>query len=337
MIFITGGTGLVGSHLLISLLHSGQKVKALCRPESDLEKVSALFKSYGTQTAGLYPKIQWVKGDLNDLPSLIHAFDDVTEVYHCGALISFNPRDRELLRRVNHTGTQNIVNLCLYKGVKRLYYCSSIGTIGGIKGPLTENDLWDFTDSNVYATSKYLAEMEVWRGGQEGLETVIVNPGIIFGPGFWNQGSGQFFTKVAGGIKFAPPGGTGFVGVWDVVRSFEAIARNGGFNQRFILVSENLTYIEVLSQIAGVLKVPGPKIKLKQWQLECLWRLDWFWATMSKGPRKLTRATAQNLSRPREYSSEKARQLTGFQFQPIGDVLERCADHFNQRGTGIQS
>ncbi|MGB5404623.1 MAG: NAD-dependent epimerase/dehydratase family protein [Robiginitalea sp.] len=337
MIFITGGTGLVGSHLLIRLLHSGQSVKALYRPESDLHKVSALFESYGPQTSALFPRIQWVEGDLNDLPSLIQAFEEVTEVYHCAALISFKPKDRELLRQINHTGTQNIVNLCLEKAVKRLYYCSSIATIGGIKSPLTENDLWDFADSNVYATSKYLAEMEVWRGGQEGLETVIVNPGVIFGPGFWNQGSGQFFTKVASGLKYAPPGSTGFVGVWDVVRAFEVIADNQGFNQRFILVAENLKYSEVISQIADVLKVPGPKKKLKHWQLEWLWRLDWFRATLTRNPRKLSRATARNLRKPRAYSSEKVKGLTGFRFQSIGDVLRRCGEHFPQKRAGTQS
>ncbi|MGA9239251.1 NAD-dependent epimerase/dehydratase family protein [Robiginitalea sp.] len=337
MVFITGGTGLVGSHLLIRLLQSGQNVKALFRPESDLGKVSALFESYGPETRALFPKIKWVEGDLNDLPSLIHAFEEVTEVYHCAALISFNPKDRERLRNINHTGTQNIVNLCLKKEVKRLYYCSSVATIGGIKSPLTENDLWDFASSNVYATSKYLAEMEVWRGGQEGLETVIINPGVIFGPGFWNQGSGKFFTAVASGLKYAPPGSTGFVGVWDVVNSFEAIASEKIFNQRFILVAANLKYSEVLSQIADVLKVRGPKKQLKQWQLEWLWRLDWFRATLTRGPRKLSRATARNLRIPRTYSAEKVEALTGLQFQPIEDVIRRCGDHYTQKGKDAQS
>ena len=337
MIFITGGTGLVGSHLLIRLLQSGQSVKALCRPDSDLGKVSALFESYGPETRALFPKIKWVEGDLNDLPSLIHAFEEVTEVYHCAALISFDPKDRELLHNINHKGTQNIVNLCLKKEVRRLYYCSSIATIGGIKSPITENDLWDFSGSNVYATSKHLAEMEVWRGGQEGLETVIVNPGVIVGPGFWNQGSGVFFTAVASGLKYALPGSTGFVGVWDVVKSFEAIADKERFNQRFILVAENLKYSEVLSQIADVLNVPGPKKQLKQWQLECLWRLDWLRATLTRGPRKLSRATARNLRIPRVYSADKVEDLTGLLFQPIADVIRRCGDHYTKNGKGTQS
>lgn len=319
---------MVGSHLLMQLLQNGQEVKALCRPGSDLDKVLALFESYGPQTAHLFSKITWVEGDLNNLPSLVEAFTEVTEVYHCAALISFDPKDRLLLRQINHIGTQNIVNLCLEKNIKRLYYCSSSATIGGIKNPVTEKDEWDFTASNVYATSKYLAEMEVWRGGQEGLETIIINPGVIFGPGFWNQGSGQFFSKVANGIKYSPPGGTGFVGVWDVVRAFEAIAEHGGFNQRYILVAGNLDYAAVLALIAGVLNVPGPNKKLKFWQLEWLWRLDAFRALLTPGSRKLTRATAQNLRRPKRYSSEKISALSGFRFEPIEAVIRRCGDHF---------
>jgi nucleoside-diphosphate-sugar epimerase len=229
-------------------------------------------------------------------------------------------------------GTQNIVNLCLAKGIRRLYYCSSIATIGGIKALQTESDLWDPTDTNVYATSKHLAEMEVWRGGQEGLETVIVNPGVIFGPGFWGQGSGRFFSKTASGLKYAPPGSTGFVGVWDVVRSFGVIAGKKCFNERFILVAENLNYTEVISQIAGLLQVPAPKKTLKPWALNWLWRLDWLRAALGKAPRKLSRETARSLGTPNAYSHEKIQTRTGFQFEPVAQVLERCADHFNKQG-----
>jgi nucleoside-diphosphate-sugar epimerase len=332
MIFVTGGTGLVGSHLLMELLKSGLKPRALRRPESNLDRVSALFSSYGREMAGYFHEIEWVTGDLNDLPSLEPAFDGVTEVYHCAALISFDPADRDILRKVNHEGTRNIVNLCLQKGVRRLYYCSSIATIGGIRPPHTEDDLWDPADTNVYATSKYLAEMEVWRGGQEGLQTVITNPGVILGPGFWEQGSGLFFSKTASGLNHAPPGGSGFVGVWDVVRAFGELARGGCFDQRYMLVSENLDYAVVLSGIAGLLQVPGPSKILRPWQLHLLWRLDWFRSVLGRRPRKLTRETARSLCTPGAYSNEKIIRETGFRFQPIAEVLERCVSHF--AGTG---
>ncbi|MDM9631382.1 NAD-dependent epimerase/dehydratase family protein [Robiginitalea aurantiaca] len=337
MVFVTGGTGLVGSHLLMRLLQRGLKPRALRRPESDLKKIADLFELYGPKTTALFEDIEWVSGDLNDLPSLEIALKGVTEVYHCAALISFNPGDRDALRRVNHEGTRNIVNLCLNRGIKRLYYCSSIATIGGIKAIKTEEDLWDPTDTNVYATSKYLAEMEVWRGGQEGLETVIVNPGVIFGPGFWDRGSAKFFTKTAPGLKYSPPGGTGFIGVMDVVQAFETLIEKQCFNQRYILVAENLKFGEVLSQIAGHLQVAPPARILKTWQLEWLWRLDWFRSILSGGPRKLTRDTARSLKSINTYSSEKIIGHTGFQFEPIGEVLRECSLHFIKWDKGNHS
>ncbi|TNF69911.1 MAG: NAD-dependent epimerase/dehydratase family protein, partial [Bacteroidetes bacterium] len=221
MVFVTGGSGLVGSHILLDLLRSGQEVRALRRPGSNLDRVRELFHWYGAEA--LYDKIQWVTGDLTDIPSLDIAMEGAIAVYHCGALISFDPGDRAKLLKVNQEGTRNIVNLCIQKDITHLYYTSSIAAIGRMSDIITEEDLWDPAHTNVYATSKYLAEIEVWRGGQEGLKTIIVNPGIILGPGFWDEGSGKFFTRVASGLKMAPPGATGFVGVWDVVAALRKL------------------------------------------------------------------------------------------------------------------
>lgn len=328
MVFVTGGSGLVGSHLLLDLLRSGREVRALCRPGSNLDRVRALFHWYGPGEEALYEKIQWVPGDLTDIPSLDIAMDGATEVYHCAALISFDPRDRNRLLKVNQEGTRNIVNLCLNKGLPRLYYTSSIATIGGTSGTVSENDLWDPAHTNVYATSKYLAEMEVWRGGQEGLQTVIVNPGVILGPGFWSAGSGKLFSRVDSGLKKAPPGGTGFVGVRDVVKAMKDLADHQCLNERFVLVSDNLEYAAVLKEIARFLGVAPPESTLSSWQLEALWRLDWVRSHLGGGKRLLSRALARSLQMPVHYSSEKIRERIGFRFQPLKEVLQDCADNF---------
>ncbi len=328
MIFVTGGSGLVGSHVLLDLLRSGHEVKALCRPGSNLDRVRDLFDWYGPESKALYEKITWVPGDLTDIPSLESAMEGATGVYHCGALISFDPRDRGKLLKVNQEGTRNIVNLCLHKKIPRLYYTSSIATIGGTGGTVSENDLWDPNHSNVYATSKYLAEMEVWRGGQEGLQTVIVNPGVILGPGFWSDGSGQLFSRTASGLKTVPPGSTGFVGVWDVVNALKALGENQCLNERFVLVTENLEYADLFEKIAGLLGVAPPVKVLKDWHLEVLWRLDWARSHLTGRKRRLSRAIARSLQMPVQYSSEKIRDRIGFRFQPLEEVLQACARHF---------
>lgn len=328
MVFVTGGSGLVGSHLLMELLRSGLEVRALCRPQSRLDRVGALFRWYGPQTAALFDRIEWVPGDLNDIPSLEAAMEGVDVVYHCAALISFDPADEARLIRVNQEGTRNVVNLCLHHQIPRLVYTSSVATIGGTRGTVTEQDLWDPVHTNVYATSKHLAEMEVWRGGQEGLEVVIVNPGVVLGPGFWKQGSGLFFKRVADGMKLAPPGSTGFVGVRDVVAAMRELEATGCFGERFILVGAHMEFIELLRRIAGLLETRPPEATLKPWQLELLWRLDWVRCRLGGGRRRLSKAIARSLRMPVRYSSEKIRNKTGFEFQPLDGVLEECALNF---------
>ena len=337
MVLVTGGSGLVGSHLLLELIRSGQEVKALCRPGSDLSRVRDLFSWYSPESGELFDRIHWLQGDLTDLPSLESAFEGVSEVYHCAALISFDPKDREKLLKVNWEGTQNIVNLCLAKGVSHLYYTSSIATVGGSSGVLAENDLWDPALTNVYATSKYLAEMEVWRGGQEGLRTVIVNPGVVLGPGFWGAGSSAFFPRVAEGMKIAPPGRTGFVGVWDVVRALRELGDSGAFNERFLVVAENIEYHVLIGQIAGLLQVPAPRKRLSGRQLSLLWRLGCVRHRLTGRRRRLGKALARSLQSPVDYSSEKIVNKTGFVFQPISDVLALCATNFRGSGAHAQS
>ena len=327
MIFVTGGSGLVGSHLLMDLLKEGQEVKALCRSASDLDRVRKLFTWYGREFGLLNDKIQWVYGDLNDLTSLELAFDGVTEVYHCGGLISFDPRDEEKLIKINQEGTRNIVNLCLDRGVSALHYVSSIAT-GGAHGRLSEKDSWDPSQTNIYATSKYLGEMEVWRGCAEGLQTIMVNPGVIFGPGFWQSGSGVFFSRVASGLKYCPPGGTGFVGVWDVIRSLRELRDMGCYNERFILVAENLSYQQLLRQISGLLGVSAPTSILSGWQLELLWRLDWIRTLLGSSHRRLSKAIARSLQEPADYRSDKIEKRLGFEFQSMDEVLAKCAVNF---------
>ena len=314
--------------MLLDLLRSGQEVRALCRPRSNLDRVRDLFHWYGPQGKTLYEKIEWVTGDLTDIPSLDVAMEGATAVYHCGALISFDPRDRGRMLKVNQEGTRNIVNLCIHKEIPRLYYTSSIAAIGGTSGTVSENDLWDPIHTNVYATSKYLAEMEVWRGGQEGLQTVIVNPGVILGPGFWSEGSGKLFSRVSAGLRITPPGGTGFVGVWDVVKAMKDLGGHQCLNERYILVTENLEYAVLFKKIAQLLGVSPPKSVLTGWQLEVLWRLDWIRTHLTGGKRRLSKALARSLQMPVHYSNQKIRERIGFRFQPLEEVLRECAENF---------
>ncbi|MBT8235989.1 MAG: NAD-dependent epimerase/dehydratase family protein, partial [Bacteroidia bacterium] len=195
MILVTGATGLVGSHILFKLLEKGQQVRALYRAGSDLERIKRVFGYYSKTPEDLFNKIDWYEADILDPAELDGAFKNIQRVYHCAALISFDPKDKKQLYKTNVIGTQNVINYCIHHKVKKICYVSSIAALGdGVHQQLMDEETeWDENTQSAYSVTKYGAEKEVWRGAQEGLKVVIVNPGIIIGPGFWHTGSGALF------------------------------------------------------------------------------------------------------------------------------------------------
>ncbi len=330
MVLVTGGTGLVGSHLLLRLVLDGTKVRAIYRTKAKLQEVKKVFSYYTENSVTIFNEIEWVSGDILNLPLLEIAFKDVIQVYHAAALISFDPKDFKKLKKVNAEGTANIVNLCIHNKVEKLCYVSTIGTIGrSVSGEkATEDNDWTEHHTNVYALSKHFAEMEVWRGTQENLDVVIVNPGVILGPGFWNTGSGTLFKTVNKGYSFYPPGGTGFVAVEDVVNIMVKLMTSKIKNERFILVSENFTYREIMTRIAKRIGKKIPHKELKIWHLQVGRYFDFIKSLITGNPRTITKNSIYSLQHPEIYSSEKIKTALKFKFTPLDECIELCSRKF---------
>ena len=303
MILVTGGTGLVGAHLLYHLALSENKIRATYRNKKTIDKTKQAF-SYYTEDETFFDKIEWVEADIIDIPKLSNAFEGITHVYHCAALVSFDPRDYRTLRKTNIEGTANVVNQCIGKQIKKLCYVSSIATLGKPENNtfITEESHWNPEyDNSVYAITKYGAEMEVWRATQEGLDVVIVNPGVILGSGFWKYGSGSLFRMVYKGVKYYTNGMVGFVDVKDVVKGMIQLMKSTITNERYIMVSENLSFKDFFLMTSKYLNVEPPKKMAKRWQLELLWRLDWLRQMLTGKRRKLTKQTVESLVSKRSF------------------------------------
>ena len=204
MILVTGGTGLVGSHLLYDLVKQGTSVRAIIRNKDKIELAKKVFSYYSDDFNELIQKIDWVNGDILDLYSLNNAFADIKKVYHCAAVVSFDGKNKTQMIEANVQGTENVVNLSISHQIEKLCHVSSIASLGrSLNGEfIDENSKWTSSKNrSVYSDSKFKSEMDVWRGIQEGLNAVIVNPSVILGPGFWNSGSGSLFIKAARGMK----------------------------------------------------------------------------------------------------------------------------------------
>jgi len=278
MILVTGGTGLVGSHLLYFLLKENANVRAIHRKNSNIKAVKKVFALYTAEVDSLFNKIEWVEANITDIPALTLAFENIIKVYHCAAFISFDPSKYKVLKKANVEGTANIVNLCLASNIEKLCYVSSVATLGSnLKDQLiSEETPWNPDAKNsVYAITKYGAEMEIWRGTQEGLDAVIVNPGLILGTSPDGGGSSIIISLGASGIPFYPSGAMGIVDVQDVVKTMILLMNSEVKNEQFILVGENLTYKDLLTRLAPMFDKKPPTKKLPNNIMFFLSGMDW--------------------------------------------------------------
>lgn len=323
MILVTGATGLVGSYLLFHLLENEEKVRAIYRNSETLEKTRAFFKLQNKEI--FFNSIEWIQADITDVPSLEKVFIGIKNVYHCAALISFDPKEEEKLRKTNIEGTANVVNFCLDYKVEKLCYVSSIAALGDLKeheNIVTEETEWNPEKSHSdYAISKYGAEMEVWRGQQEGLKVVIVNPGVILGFHTSEKGSNEIFLKVKNGLRFYTKGSTGFVSVVDVVKIMILLMNSEINGERFIVVSENQSYENLIKSIAISLNVKPPIFEVNSLMTSIFWKIDWVMANFFQQKRRMSKMMSESLHTKDIYSKHKTITVLKYQFQDIEETI----------------
>jgi dihydroflavonol-4-reductase len=328
MVLVTGGTGLVGAHLLIHLLEKGEKIRAIYRNLDSIQKTKSLFSLY--KKAPLYDSIHWIQADVLDIPSLENVFPGIDQVYHCAAKISFDPKEEDLVRKTNIEGTANIVNFCLTYNIQKLCHVSSIAALGDLaehESIITEETEWNPEKPHSdYAISKYGAEMEVWRGLQEGLEVVVINPGIIIGPGFWSQGSGELFTKVKNGLPFYTKGSTGFIAVSDIASIMYQLMKSEIHGERFTLISQNITFQDLLFTIADSLKVKRPKYHATPFMMNTLSKMDWIASNVFGQKRQLCKASARSSYSNDLFSNEKIKNALNIEFIGVHDYIKEIAE-----------
>jgi dihydroflavonol-4-reductase len=316
MILITGATGFLGAELIHQLSTAGNKIRALKRKDA---VIPALIRDND--------EIEWFIADINDISALEDAFEGISQVYHCAALISFDPRDKAKLLRINIEGTSNIVNLCAANAA-RLVHVSSVAALGNAKkGQLiTEKDFWEY-DAKVhsYAISKYEGEMEVWRGIAEGLDAVIVNPSVIIGAGAGYTGSGAIFKLIRDGLSYYTSGATGIVDVQDVAKSMIALMNSKESAERYTISSENYHYQQFFAKIAKGFGVKAPSRQARPWMLGIAWRAAKIVSLFTGKAPALTSDAARSSLNESLYSNEKIKKTIGIEFKPLNQsIAEVC-------------
>lgn len=328
MELITGGTGIVGSHLLAELTAAGKQVRALLRAGSDRSIVERVLRHYHSDADTLLARIQWVEGDLEDMPSLEAAMQGVTHVYHAAAMVSFDPRDDGALMRNNAAGTANVVNAALLAGVQRLCHVSSTAAIGtAAPGELADekSPRNETARNSPYAHSKYEAELEVYRGIAEGLEAVIVNPCVILGPGLPGRSTMTLVERIRKGTRFYPLGSNAVVDARDVASCAIRLMQEGASGERYLLIAENLSYDEIFATLAKSMGLPAPNGPIPPWTLAWAWRFEAFRSLFGGRP-FITKHTARSACSQRAWSNAKVRSALGYEFRSAEDAARNVAE-----------
>jgi dihydroflavonol-4-reductase len=321
LILVTGGTGLVGSHLLYELCKAGEHVRVLTRNTSNIPNIRKVFSYYTPDPESLLKKIQWHDADLLDVYSLADAMEGITEVYHCAAMVSFEPSHEAEMMRINIEGTSNMVNAALEKSIRKFCHVSSIATLGRTinEGLTSEETTWKSAPENSnYSISKYGAEREVWRASEEGLNVIIVNPSLIVGPGNWQQSSSNMFSKGYKGIRFYSSGANGFVDVRDVVSLMVRLMKSDIINQRFLINSENATFRYFFDLIHKGFDKSKPSIKAGKFLSSFAWRAEKFRSILTGSTPLITVETARSAHRVSRFSNEKIlKTFPDYKFIPL--------------------
>ncbi len=336
MIFVTGATGLLGSHVLVELLKRGKTVRALKRKTSNLKPVQSVFKHFFGENADTeFNKIEWVEGDILDIQSLEEGIEGCSIVYHCAALVSFRKKDFKMLMKINKEGTANVVNVSLNHNVSQFCHVSSTAAIGRSvsKEIYDESNKWVNSGENSnYAISKFSAENEVWRGKEEGLNVIIINPCVILGVGDWNESSLSLFKVVKKGLKFYTPGTNAFVDARDVAYVFCELSERKIENERFLVISENVPFKLLFEKIAEEFGVKPPTIQVKKWMTGIAWRIEGVLAYLFGKKQNITKETAQSSMMTTKYSNEKIKAAIGHEFISIDDSVKHAVQYFKAQG-----
>lgn len=323
MDLVTGGTGIVGVHVINELLDRGRPVRALYRQGSDRELVRRVLRHYHADGDTRFQRIEWVEGDLLEPDALSASMRGAERVFHCAALVSFDPRDTGRLFLHNITGTANVVNAMLSNNVTRLGHVSSTATIGFHPDGAPNDETVPFKadrSASAYAISKHEAELEVHRGIAEGLHAVMVNPCVVIGPGPAGRSSMTIMERLRKGSRFYPRGSNAVVDARDVAVALVRLLDEAVSGERHLLIGENISYEKLFATIARSAGRQEPTMPIAPWMLGIAWRAERL-RTLFGGRPLVTKASARTASRPRLYDGSKAEALLRMEFRKAEDAV----------------
>jgi len=331
---VTGASGILGSYVVAALVKQGEKVVACRQSASSLEPIQKVFDLVFGNGNEQFKKVEWRELDITNLLTIEQALQDIDIVYHCAGFVSFSASQRKKLFQINEQGTANLVNVCLSKPGIKLCHVSSIGTLNNseYKGTLDESVFWKSNGrEGFYTISKYNAEREVWRGIEEGLQALIVNPGVILAPPFWQQSSLEIIHTAYKGNRFYTEGQTAYVMVQDVADIMIKLMQEKTFGKRFIVLENNYTYYQIFSALRDGFNYKAKLIKVPKNILKLISFFERIFSFFIARETFLNAAVMRSAFNKQKYSGEMLKKTIHHNFTPVlGEITKLCMIYLNQ-------
>jgi nucleoside-diphosphate-sugar epimerase len=327
---VTGANGLLGAHVLLALSRRQHVITATHRSGADLQSIQQFFEDQDPQAAQYFSKIKWLELDILDLPTMEEVFAGADQVFHCAGLVSFERKDRAQMLKVNGQGTANVVQVCLSLGL-RLCHVSSVAAIHNLdyKKTLDETVFWKKSGKESdYAISKYNAEREVWRGIEEGLKAVIVNPAVILSGGMWGRSSNRMMATVDAGNPFYTSGVAGYVAAPDVAEIMAELMAKKIEGERFILNSGTYSFRDIFGWMAQSLGKKAPSWAINRTFLSLAALADRLRCVVFRTAAKVTPELVNAAFNQQSYSGEKVKNALNFEYRSVPDFIKEAGQRY---------
>ena len=328
-VFLTGATGLIGSHVARALAIEGAQLRMLVRKTSNLANLEGIDGETHV-------------GDLSDPDSLQPALAGCDAVVHVAADYRLWIPDPKAMYRANVDGTRELLRLAREAGVKRFVYTSSVATMRFRTDGLVVNEDTPVALSDMvghYKRSKFLAEQEAVAAAEAGQQVVILNPTTPIGPNDSKPTpTGRIFVDFLNG-RFPAYMDTGLnlVDVAEVARAHAAALILGQPGKRYILGGENLTLKQILDKMSAITGIPSPTMKVP-FAVAATYAFFEEWITGRIRGRE-PRATLEEvrMGRKKMYaSSAHAQQELGFRIVPVNPAMRAAIEWFRAHGYAPQ-
>jgi dihydroflavonol-4-reductase len=320
---VTGGSGFIGSAVVIGLLRRGQPMRALVR---SIEQPGNL--------AGL--NVELAEGDLLDQDSLHRALEGCDRVYHLAAVYANWLPDRSVIIRSNVEGTRNLLQACLDRKIERVVYTSSVAALGAHgQTPADESAQFNLADAgDVYHLSKYQAEQVALEFAGKGLPVVILNPSNPIGPrDLKPTPTGALILNVfKGKLPGYVDGGINVVDVEDVAVAHVMAIEKGRPGEKYVLGNVNLSirdYFQLIAEMGGgkapTMRIPLPFAVATAYLYEAV-------AAVTQKPPLTTPGWVKVGSHYSFWNSSKAVRELGLPQTPVRESLKKAIAWFREKG-----